>query len=405
VSTIDLDSANPFIRYRRFLDSFGRAHAAGWSDADFISMVERLDEAIADVDGHGFRVTPIGRHPDLAAALELSTAEIWLKDDTHNVGGSHKARHLFGVMLHDALGAHDVESELAIASCGNAALAAAVVARAQERPLRVFIPTWAEPPIVERLQRLGAKIEVCERRPGESGDPTYLRFLEAVDRGATPFSVQSTVTPTTIDGGKTLGWEVAEQLGDLGVEGRLQVMLQVGGGAMASAVAAGIADGLLHDWLRVEPIYHPVQTEACAPLYRAWDLLLQFGGVRDGTDSERAAEVRAKWVEGLVAVARSAPDRFMFPWEPVGESVASGILDDLTYDWLGVLEPTLRGGGWPVVIDEAAALRAHAVVNDISGIRASATGTAGVAGLLDRELAAAVASTDRVLALVTGIER
>jgi threonine synthase len=405
VTTIDLDSANPFIRYRRFLDSFGRARAAGWSDADFISMVERLDEAIADVDGHGFRVTPFGRHPDLAAALELPTDEIWLKDDTHNVGGSHKARHLFGVMLHDALDAHDVESELAIASCGNAALAAAVVARAQERPLRVFIPTWAEPPIVERLQQLGATIEVCERRPGESGDPTYLRFLEAVDRGATPFSVQSTVTPTTIDGGKTLGWEVAEQLGDLGIEGRLQVMLQVGGGAMASAVAAGIADGLLHDWVRVEPIYHPVQTDACAPLYRAWDLLLKFGGVGDGTDSERSAEVHAKWVEGLVEVARSAPDRFMFPWEPVGESVASGILDDFTYDWLGVLEPTLRSGGWPVVIDEATALRAHAVVNDISGIRASATGTAGVAGLLDRELAAAVASTDRVLALVTGIER
>ncbi|NIR37703.1 MAG: hypothetical protein GWN79_06755, partial [Actinobacteria bacterium] len=82
----------------------------------------------------------------------------------------------------------DDGSPLAIASCGNAALAAAVVARAEQRDLRVFIPTWADEAVVEDLERLDARIEVCERREGESGDPTYLRFLEAVDDGATPFS-------------------------------------------------------------------------------------------------------------------------------------------------------------------------------------------------------------------------
>jgi threonine synthase len=59
------------------------------------------------------------------------------------------------------------------ASCGNAALAASVVARAQDRRLRVFIPTDAPPSVVERLTQLGAATVVCPRLPGEHGDPCY----------------------------------------------------------------------------------------------------------------------------------------------------------------------------------------------------------------------------------------
>ena len=95
----------------------------------------------------------------------------------------------------------------------------------------------------------------------------------------------------------------------------------------------------------------------------------------------------------------------MFPWDPVGESAASGILDDVTYDWLGVLGPMLHTGGWPVVIDEAAIVRGHAVVNDVAGISASATGSAGLAGVLDDDLRSSIDAGESVLALVTGIER
>ena len=69
---------------------------------------------------------------------------MWVKDETGNVAGSHKARHLFGILLElrvaEALGHGDPASPLAIASCGNAAYAAAVVARAAGRELRVFVP-------------------------------------------------------------------------------------------------------------------------------------------------------------------------------------------------------------------------------------------------------------------------
>ena len=119
---------NPFVLYRKRLDSYRTAIATGWSDEQFIDLVDRLDQEVAEIEGHGFVLTPFTEETSLAEAIGLQ-GRLFVKDDTNNVSGSHKARHLFGVMLHLAL-AHEGPGELAIASCGNAALAAAVVARA-----------------------------------------------------------------------------------------------------------------------------------------------------------------------------------------------------------------------------------------------------------------------------------
>lgn len=383
-----MTSRNPFIRYRHLLDSYRAAISAGWSDAQFVELVEQLDDAVADVDGHGFVTTPLTREPALAAAVGTD-AELWVKNDTDNVGGSHKARHLFGVMLHQRVSMSDNSTELAIASCGNAAIAAATVAKAERRPLRVFIPTWADEVTVTVLESLGAIIEVSERVPGESGDPTYLRFLEAVDAGAEPFSVQATVTTTTIDGGRTLGWEVAEQFGDAGVEGTVRVYVQIGGGAMASAVARGLSDGIAEGWANIQPVLHPVQTEACAPLKRAWDLMI---AAADGD------------VEAGLTEAMAAPERFMRPWEPIGTSLATGILDDVTYDWLSVVEPTVRSGGWPIVVNEERIGVAYRLGRRQTGIDVSATGTAGLAALVEPS-ENTLTSGETGLVLFTGVER
>lgn len=383
-----MNNRNPFIRYRHLLDSYHSAMDRGWSDARFVELVERLDESVAVVEGHGFAMTPLTLERTLAESVGVDGG-IWVKDDTGNVGGSHKSRHLFGVMLHQHLELPDSPAELAIASCGNAAIAAATVARADQRRLRVFIPTWADQTVVRQLEQLGATIEVSERVPGESGDPTYLRFLEAVESGAEPFSVQATVTPTTIDGGRTLGWEVAEQLGDSGFSGRIRVLAQVGGGAMASAVARGLTEGVAQGWSDIEPIIHPVQTEACAPLRRAWDLMM--------------AEADGDIESGLKA-ARQDPERFMWPWDPVGTSIANGVLDDVTYDWLGVVTPTARSGGWPIVVSEENVEAAYSIGRTETGIDVSATGTAGLAGLIDARRSP-VQYGEAALVLFTGIER
>jgi threonine synthase len=397
----DGSSDNPFVRYRTRLDSYAAARASGRSDAEFIALVGRIDAAVAAVAGHGFTVTPLTLFPVLAGSLGVEAA-VHVKDETGNVGGSHKARHLFGVMLHLAV-AGNREGELAIASCGNAAVAAATLARAVDRPLRVFIPTWADPEVVRILDSLDARIEVAERQAGEQGDPAYLRFLEAVESGAIPFSVQGSSTPTTLDGGRTIGWELADQLAD--VPGRIRLFVQIGGGALASAAWQGLRSARANG----DVLLHAVQTEACAPLARAWRLVTDDLATRLGLEVADDLAGRSKTVEDRGSEARGLmvdqPDRYMWPWEPVGESAATGILDDVTYDWQTVVGPMIETGGWPVVVGERQILDANELARTHTGIDVDATGSAGLAGLLDDATRKTIEPDDQVVVLFTGIRR
>lgn len=363
-------SGNPFLLYRERLDSFGAVRSGELSDDRFVEIITGLDHAVAEIEGHGFEVTPLVDGGRLAAAAGLEV-ELWIKAEPHNVGGSHKARHLFGVavqmLVDEELGRPRAE-RLAIASCGNAAMGAGVVAAAMQRPLDVYVPTWADQAIVDRLVELGAEVNRCPRRQGETGDPAHLRFAEAVAAGARPFSVQATDTPTTFDGGRTLGWELDDQIPG-GVTEHDSLFIQVGGGALAVSVSTAVPRARLY----------PVQAEGCAPLRRAWDLL------SPDFDFERAART---------------PERYMWPWEQEPTSLATGILDDVTYDWLPLLQRTKQSGGEPIVVAESFVEQAYALAHAHTDIPVCATGAAGLAGLLQ-----ARPHGGRVIVLFTGIDR
>lgn len=422
--------SNPFVRYRELSFPWLVARARGLEDAEYVAIVRDLDRAVAAVDGHGFAITPYRGAPKLAKILGLADAGLWIKGETGNVAGSHKARHLFGVALYLAvaertglIGAAEAARPLAIASCGNAALAAAVVARAANRPLRVFVPVWAEASVIERLAGLGASIETCERRAADPpGDPCHHRFREAVAAGALPFSVQGSDNGLAIDGGMTLGFELALQSAEAPVD---RLMIQVGGGALASSVIQGLAWARSLGALSRLPAIHAVQTAGGFPLVRAWRrvarlLVAELGGaVLPGADqaldvgASRADAAAARWLGAhadATAIARAidlaARERagFMWPWESEPKSAASGILDDETYDWLAVVRGMLLTGGWPVVASEANVLEAYCEGRG-AGITASATGTAGLAGAMTLAQAGLLDPQDRVGVLFTGVDR
>ncbi len=380
---LDAGATDPFLRYRRWLAPYRLARAVGLSDAAWTELVDELDRRLQDVDGRGFRVTPTTRQPALAAALGLS-GDLWIKDETHNVSGSHKGRHLAGVMLYlrvleisglalaDGLRAR----RLAIASCGNAALAAAIVARAAEWPLDVFIPVDAEPAVVGRLKELGAVVIVCARRAGEAGDPCVRAARAAVAAGAIPFSVQGPDNGLAVEGARTLAFEMAEAVAaTAGVEA---LFVQVGGGALMSALAQGFAMAVAVGLARHAPRLIAVQTAGCAPLARAWRRL-------EGADLADAARRRS---------------RFMWPWESEPRSLAHGILDDETYDWWEIVKAMRSTGGDAVVADERAIARALELAGAHTTIPVSATGAAGLAGALLSPRAGRSAA-----ALFSGVER
>lgn len=355
-----LDDPNPFVGYGPRLAWWAFARSHGMTEAACVALTRDV--------AAGFVVTPFVAAPSLSAALG---AAVWAKDETDNVAGSHKGRHLVTILLHLVAAeslrlATGPRRPLAIASCGNAAIAAATLARRASWPIDVFVPTWASPAVLDRLSSLGASIHPCERRPTDPpGDPTVLRFREAVAAGAVPFSVQGPENALCLDGGRTIGWELT----DAGVE-LDRVLVQVGGGAFAACTGWGLGAGVRLD---------AVQSAGCAPLARA------LSRARDLP----ASDVPAHWAE------------LMAPWDRP-HSAADGILDDETYDGLGVWEVMRRSGGRPLVAPESAIVEAHAM-GTAAGFGVSATGTAGLAGLLTPD--GAPAPGERVAVIFSGASR
>ena len=396
-------AGNPFVRFRAFLHSYHLALEGGLGEAGYLERVDTLDRAVAAVDGHGFGLTPFERSAGLSTALGFAeTGGVWVKDETGNVAGSHKARHLMGIAITleviEALARGRGESGerpgLAIASCGNAALAAAVVARAAQRSLEVFIPSDAEPGVVARLQSLGAAFAVCPREGAGHGDPCVDRFRAAVAAGRIPFTCQGNENGLAIEGGQTLGYELASTLA-AARQPLERLFIQIGGGALASATIQALREAVALGVLPRLPRIHAVQTRAAHPLVRAWERLEQWTAHHPGPDAAREALRHA-------ATHRS---EFMWPWETQPRSIARGILDDETYDWLAVLRGMIESGGAPVLASEEALAEAHALARSSTGIPVCATGSAGLAGLIALRRSGEVAPGETVAVVFTGVER
>jgi threonine dehydratase len=376
------DDENPYLAFRKYLavDSFGAA--IGLSEDDRIRIITEANAAVAAVAGRGFLRTPLYRSVELSDALGFTAkGGVWIKDETHNVAGSHKARHLFTELLHllfaEAAGVAPWTSStrppLAIASCGNAAIAASTLAAAVQWPIYVHVPPAATSEVLVALASLDADVRVCPRLPDDAaGDPCVLRFREAVANGAIAFGVQGTENAWCLDGGRTIGWEMTEDLGHL----MDRIFIQVGGGAFAACVGASLRSAGVH------PKLHAVQTEGCAPLARAWEKAHLTGGARNAGP---------RWNE------------CMWPWETTPVSIADGILDDETYDWIGVLDAMADTGGAPVVVSEQHVQQAYDWVHSLTSVNVSATGVAGLAGLI--AMRSDIANDERVVVVMSGVER
>jgi threonine synthase len=383
----DLSDLNPFVEYRKLMWSYHLATSNGMSDQDFLTIVKDLDEAVSEIASIGFQETPLIFLTELSEAIGQKGG-VWAKNETVNVSGSHKARHLFGLAIRLEIEEVPKDKPLTIASCGNAALAASVIAKAAKRTLTVNVPTWAETSLLDGLSDNGARIQICERRSDESGDPCMFRFRELLEEGALPFGCQGTENIWTIDGGKTLGFEMSTQLRRYDLEPD-RLLVQVGGGALASSAIQALTDAKNFGILKTRPSLNTVQANGCSPLSIAFNLIAD-----SGNPSEALSE------------AISNPPKYMKPWENPSSS-ATGILDDITYDWLPLVWDMLLGGnvGGPISANEEDIILAKKLVAEHTDISASATGTAGLAGLIGAKKDNCISSDDSIVILLTGVDR
>jgi len=134
-----------------------------------------------------------------------------------------------------------------------------------------------------------------------------------------------------------------------------------------------------------------VQTRGAWPLRRAWD----------------AIQERLKTTGEIEVLARATKHRseFMRPWEETPHSVALGILDDETYDWLAIVKGMLASHGTALVADEDLLREANALAHEATAISVCHTGSAGLAGLMQLQRDGAIKPGERVAVVFSGVQR
>jgi threonine synthase len=191
---------------------------------------------------------------------------VFIKDEGLNPTGSFKARGLSAAVT---MARHFGLKKLAIPSAGNAAGALAAYAAAASIEAHIFMPK--DVPMANRIEceYYGAQVTLvdglisdCARKIAE------LKKSEAWKNDGW-FDVSTTKEPYRVEGKKTMGYEVAEQLGWRLPQG---IIYPTGGGV-----------GLLGMWKAFDemeqlgfigserPNMISVQSAGCAPIVKAWD--------------------------------------------------------------------------------------------------------------------------------------
>jgi threonine synthase len=140
---------------------------------------------------------------------------------------------------------------------------------------------------------------------------------------------------------------------------------------------------------------HTVQTASAHPLQRAHARL----------SAELGPDPTPADVDAAVAGAARRRANYMWPWETAPHSVAHGILDDETYDWLAVTRGMLRTGGVPLVVDEAALRGANRLARRATDIDVDHTGSAGLAGALELVRQDRIGPDESLAVIFTGVRR
>ena len=194
--------------------------------------IDRARERIAaDV-----RHTPLMRIA--GRQLGIDCAELWLKLEHLQVGGSFKARGMFNRMRANAVPAAGV----VIASGGNAGIAVAEAAKALGVRCEVFVPTSSSQAKRDKLAELAAVVTV-----GGSGYAEALAASLARQAETGALLMHAYDQREIVIGAATLAAEVEE---DAGVPDR--VLVSVGGGGLIAGIAAWFQDRCRIDALEPE---------------------------------------------------------------------------------------------------------------------------------------------------------
>jgi threonine synthase len=281
-----------------------------------------------------------------------------IKDESVNPTGSFKARGLSGaVTAAAARGAR----KLAIPTAGNAGGALAAYAAAAGLESYVFMPQDTPSAFQIEARSCGAHVELVDGLISDCG-----RIVGERKEAEGWFDVSTLKEPYRVEGKKTMGYEVAEQLG---WELPDVVIYPTGGGTGLIGMWKAFEEMEHLGW--VEPGHRPrmvsVQAEGCAPIVRAFD---------SGAESAE-------------------------PWQDA-RTVASGLrVPGAVGDFL-MLRALRESGGTAIAVSDDELLAASHDFARLTGIFPAPEGGATLAALLSLKEQGLIKADERVVLFNTG---
>ena len=309
----------------------------------------------ADIVSLGETMTPLIHAKKLGAQLGLP--ELWIKDESRLPTGSFKARGLaMAVSKAKTLGI----KKLAIPSAGNAATALSIYAACAGIPCHIFMPKDTPAFNRETCRLAGANVTLIDGLITDAGKIVAER---KTDEGW--FDVSTLKEPYRVEGKKTMGFELAEQLGwklpDV-------IIYPTGGGTGIVGMWKGFTELEAIGWIsKKRPRFISVQAAGCAPIVKAW---------KEGKPTAQ-------------------------PWENA-QTFASGLrVPQAIGDFL-ILEAIRESEGAAIAVTDNAISKAMQLLPTTEGILTCPEGAVTVAALKELVVNGTITSSDQVVLFNTG---
>jgi threonine synthase len=310
------------------------------------------DENIISL-GEGW--TPLLRTKRLGA--RMGAANLWVKDEGLNPTGSFKARGLScAISMCFELGIRKV----AIPSAGNAAGALAAYAAAAGLEAHIFLPRDVPQSNFLECAAYGARVTLVD---GLISDCARMVAERAPAEGW--FDISTLKEPYRIEGKKTMGYEVAEQL----------------------------------DWELPDAIFYPTGGGVgMIGMWKAFEEMERLGWI--GSRRPKMIAVQAEGCQPVVRAFEENQERSRF-WDDA-RTIASGLRVPKPLGDFLVLEAVRRSGGTAIAVSDSAMLDAGAQLASEEGIFAAPEGAACVTACEKLLASGFLKPQDRIVLYNTG---
>jgi threonine synthase len=304
--------------------------------------------------GEGF--TPLFHARSLGSSIGLD--RLYVKDESLNPTNSFKARGQSAAITRAKyIGA----TTIALPTAGNAGNAAAAYSAAAGLACEVFIPKDAKRPFIDECRLYGANVTLVDGLITDAG-------RMAAEKGGPLgwYDVSTLKEPYRVEGKKTMGYEIAEQM-----------------------------DWTLPDWI----IYPTGGGTGMVGMWKAFDEMERIGWLRPGR-RPKMVSVQAEHCAPIVRAFEQGTEKAQ-PWENA-TTIADGLRVPRAIGDFLILRAIRESGGTAVAVSDSSMVEGMLAVGKHEGISAAPEGGAAfvaVRHLVDRGV---IRPTDAVVLFNTG---